>query len=59
MKAPKVITAGNPQKPRVGPTLRKGGAKARRGVKERAAKRGVLAAGARRTLEDERVWMDW
>jgi hypothetical protein len=59
-----VNVAGTPSKGRGGLRGRKAGPKSRRGVKERAVKRGVLSAGGRRTLraadvEDERNWLDW
>jgi hypothetical protein len=58
------MTAGAKSKPNVGQRQRKAKPKPRAGVAERAAKRVVLqpshsAAGFRRTLEDERAWMDF
>ena len=59
----KVTTANTASKGRGGQRRARAKPKARAGVKGRAAKRGVLnpshsAAGFRRTLDDERSWLD-
>jgi hypothetical protein len=66
MKAPgKPLAAKTKGKGHHGAHSAKAGLKPRGGVKERAAKTGVLATGGRRTLRaadadlaDERAWMD-